>query len=168
MISANRQAKIIELVETDPGIRFNEIMRKSGLKNGVLSHHLKKLENGYKIKIERTSRSTRCYPYSLNGEESIILKRLRGETSRKILLALCSEGQITFSKIVECVKKSPSTISVNLSKLIEEGLVEYRNCNLKRVYIIKNPRLVSELIAKYRPTLIERATSGMEDIFSSL
>lgn len=168
MISASRQAKIVELVEVSPGIRFNEIMRKTGLKNGVLSHHLRKLEKNGRIRVERTTRSTRCYLHNINGIESIILKRLRQDTSRKILLAMLSEDQITFSRITKCVERSASTTSMNLTQLIEDGLVEYKIVNLKRIYMIKNSKLVYELITRYQPTLIERAVSGMEDVFSSL
>ena len=37
--------KLQELIDDNPGIQFREIMRSSGLKNGVLSHYLKKLED---------------------------------------------------------------------------------------------------------------------------
>lgn len=151
-----------------PGIRFNEIMRKTGLKNGVLSHHLRKLEKNGKIRIERTPRSTRCYPHNINNTESIVLKRLRQDTSRKILLALLSENQITFPRITEYVKKSASTTSTNLTQLIEDGLVEYKIVNLKRIYMVRDRNLVHSMIVRYQPTAIERAVSGMEDVFSSL
>lgn len=143
-------------------------MRKTGLKNGALSHHLRRLEKNGRIRIERTSRSTRCYPHNISSIESIILKRLRQETPRKILLVLLSENQITFSRITECVKRSASTTSTNLTQLIEDGLVEYKIVNLKRIYLVKNPSLVQEMITRYQPTIIERAVSGMEDVFSSL
>ena len=40
----DRSQKLQELIDDNPGIQFREIMRSSGLKNGVLSHYLKKLE----------------------------------------------------------------------------------------------------------------------------
>jgi predicted transcriptional regulator len=39
-----RDSQIQEIIEKNPGIQFREIMRSSGLKNGVLSHYLDKLE----------------------------------------------------------------------------------------------------------------------------
>ena len=38
----DRSKKLQELIDDNPGIQFREIMRSSGLKNGVLSHYLKK------------------------------------------------------------------------------------------------------------------------------
>ena len=40
----DRDAQLQQIIEQNPGIQFREIMRSSGLKNGVLSHHLGKLE----------------------------------------------------------------------------------------------------------------------------
>ena len=41
----DRSQKLQELIDDNPGIQFREIMRSSGLKNGVLSHYLKKIED---------------------------------------------------------------------------------------------------------------------------
>ena len=41
----DRTQKLQKLIDDNPGIQFREIMRSSGLKNGVLSHYLKKLED---------------------------------------------------------------------------------------------------------------------------
>ena len=40
----DRHLQLQEIIEKHPGIQFREIMRTSGLKNGVLSHYLGKLE----------------------------------------------------------------------------------------------------------------------------
>jgi predicted transcriptional regulator len=42
--NSSRQWNLQEIIENNPGIQFREIMRSSGLKNGVLSHYLRKLE----------------------------------------------------------------------------------------------------------------------------
>jgi len=36
----DRDSQIQQIIEQNPGIQFREIMRSSGLKNGVLSHYL--------------------------------------------------------------------------------------------------------------------------------
>ena len=38
----DRGLQIQQIIEQNPGIQFREIMRSSGLKNGVLSHYLGK------------------------------------------------------------------------------------------------------------------------------
>ena len=39
-----RKEAVLEIIEKNPGIRFNEIMRISNIRNGTLSHYVKKLE----------------------------------------------------------------------------------------------------------------------------
>ena len=41
----DRRKVVLEIVKKNPGIRFNEIMRISNIKNGTLSHYVKKLED---------------------------------------------------------------------------------------------------------------------------
>ena len=49
----DRDLQIQQIIEQNPGIQFREIMRSSGLKNGVLSHYLDKLEKNGIIKATR-------------------------------------------------------------------------------------------------------------------
>ena len=52
----DRDSQIQQIIEQNPGIQFREIMRSSGLKNGVLSHYLGKLEKNGVIKANRGPR----------------------------------------------------------------------------------------------------------------
>ena len=57
----DRRETVLEIIEKNPGIRFNEIMRISNIRNGTLSHYVKKLEEEESIELERTPRVTRLY-----------------------------------------------------------------------------------------------------------
>ena len=58
----DRRETVLEIIEKNPGIRFNEIMRISNIRNGTLSHYVKKLEEEESIELERTPRVTHLYP----------------------------------------------------------------------------------------------------------
>src|SRR5947209_18484874 len=124
-------------------------MRETGMKNGVLSYHVKKLEENGTVKIERKSGRTRFYPLFVTKEESILIRNLRQETPRRILLALLNDYTLSFSNIVDKVRKSPSTVSTYLSQLIEDKIVETKSIELKKVFYIKNIDMVREIIQKY-------------------
>ncbi len=49
----DRKETVLEIIEKNPGIRFNEIMRISNIGNGTLSHYVKKLEEAKSIELER-------------------------------------------------------------------------------------------------------------------
>ena len=163
----DRDLQIQQIIEQNPGIQFREIMRTSGLKNGVLSHYLSKLEKNGIIKVMRGPRQVRFFPPQITDEESLVIKALRKQTPRDLLLALITDDGLEFSELVKEVKKSPSTVSLYLSQLVEDSLVEIKIINLKKRYHIKARDLVDKLIEDYRPGLLEKPTSGFEDIINS-
>ena len=163
----DRDLQIQQIIEQNPGIQFREIMRSSGLKNGVLSHYLGKLEKNGIIKVTRGPRQSRFYPPQITEDESLVIKALRKQTPRDLLLALIKEDGLEFSQLVNEVKKSPSTVSLYLSQIVDDGLVEIRLVSLKKRYYIKAKDLIDKLIENYRPSLLEKPTSGFEDIINS-
>ena len=163
----DRKSQLQEIIEKNPGIQFREIMRSSGLKNGVLSHYLGILEKNGFIKVVRGPRQTRFYSPNISEEQSIAIKSLRRQTSRDLLLALVRQDGLEFSDLVQEVGKSPSTVSFYLSQIVEDGLVEIKIENLKKRYYIKTRHLIDQLIEDYRPGSLDKPTSGFEDIFNS-
>ncbi|MGH1521813.1 MAG: winged helix-turn-helix transcriptional regulator [Nitrosopumilus sp.] len=163
----SRDYQIQQIIEENPGIQFREIMRTSGLKNGVLSHYLGKLEKNGIIKVIRGPRQSRFYPPRITEEESVAIKALRKQTPRDLLLALIKEDGLEFNQLVREVKKSPSTVSLYLSQIVADGLVEIRLVMLKKRYHIKARDVIDKLIEDYRPCSLEKSTSGFEDIINS-
>ena len=164
----DRNLQLQEIIEKNPGIQFREIMRISGLKNGVLSHYLGKLEKNGIIKVMRGPRQTRFYSPKITEEQSIAIKALRKQTPRDLLLALVKQDGLEFSDLVKKVGKSPSTVSLYLSQIVQDGLVEIKLEKLHKKYYIKSRHLVDQLIEDYRPRFLEKSVSGFEDIFNSL
>jgi len=164
----SRDTQIQQIIEQSPGIQFREIMRSSGLKNGVVSHYLRKLEKNGVINVNRGPRQSRFFPLHITEEEAIVIKALRKQTPRDLLLALIVQDGLEFSQLVNEVKKSPSTVSLYLSELVKEGLVKTKGISFKKKYYIKATEIVDKFIEDYRPTAVEKATSGYEDIFNSL
>ena len=80
----DRRETVLEIVNKNPGIRFNEIMRVSNIRNGTLSHYVKKLENEKSIELERTPRVTRLYPAGISAEEAKICKYMTKSSQKKI------------------------------------------------------------------------------------
>lgn len=164
----DRETEIISIIEKNPGIKFREIMRETGLKNGVLSYHARKLEENGSVKIDRKSGETRFYPLFVTEEESLVISTLRRDTQRYILLSLLDGKSLSFNEIVQKVKRAPSTVSTFLSKLVEDGLIEIKIIELKKVYFLRNPDMVHEIIERYSPVLLERSAYNFADTFSNL
>ncbi|MEM2786137.1 MAG: winged helix-turn-helix domain-containing protein [Candidatus Nitrosotenuis sp.] len=162
-----RTELIVQIVNENPGIRYSELMRKTGLKNGVLSHYLSRIERAGRIIIERSPRVARLYPCGTSNEETIIIKNLHSYTSRQILLGLL-ERDMTFKEIVERVKKSQGTVSIVLKNLGADEVINRKFQDGIIIFTIINKKLVNQLIEKYKPKLIESAADNISDIINSL
>ena len=99
---------------------------------------------------------------------------MRRKTSRDIIYSLMlndkqDKNGLDFSEIVSNVSKSPSTVSIYLSQLIEYNIVTItRNFGHKKRYHLSNVQLVKRLIEVHRPGILEKPVSGFEDMFYSI
>ena len=166
--TTSRDAQLQRIIEQNPGIQFRQIMRTSGLKNGVLSHYLAKLERSGAIKVVRGPRQTRFFHPRITDDETTAIRALRKQTPRDLLLALIRDDGLEFSELVRRAGKSQSTVSLYLSQLVRDGLVEARITDLKKRYYIVARDLIDRLIEDYMPGLLERPASGFEDIINSM
>ena len=164
----DRSLQIINVIEKNPGIKFREIMRETGMKNGVLGYYTGKLEKNGTVKVERKSRQTRFFPPGVSESDILTIKNLRQETPRQILKALLQYGTLSFNDLVTNVKKSPATVSLYLTQLTRDGIVESKLINLKKHHHIKDIEKIRKTIDKYQPDLIERSADRLADTFSSL
>jgi predicted transcriptional regulator len=167
-IRMDRSTKIINIVEKNPGIKFNELKREAGLENGVLSYHARKLEVNGNVKIIRKSGDTRFYPLCVTDEEYCIISNLRRNTPRNILIALLEDEPLTFNTLVQKSHKSASMVSQYLSGLVYDEIILFHTINSKKEYYLKNAVMVREIIQKYNPILLERTAYNLADTFSSL
>lgn len=141
---------LTELIYKNPGIHFCELIRISGIKNGTLVHYTDKLESNGIILTKREKSKTRFYSPEISLEEIKIIKFLRKQTSKDIIFLLINNNGLEFNEIVTKVKKSPSTISQNLTKLIQSTLIIVKIDETKKKYYIKKDILIINLIKKYQ------------------
>ena len=151
---------VLEIVNKNPGIRFNEIMRVSNIRNGTLSHYVKKLEDEKSIELERMPRVTRLYPAGISSEEAKICKYLTKPSQKKLILFLLKKGTATSLEIRDFIKKSPSVVSVNLNELFKEKIIEKRYDIPTNKYSLKNPRQIEGIVKEYYPETIEKITNN--------
>jgi len=146
---------VLEIIKKNPGIRFNEIMRISNIRNGTLSHYVKKLEKEEHIDLERKPRVTRMYPKGMPKQDAKICKCLTIETQRKLLLFLLQKGLATSIQIREFLEKSPSVVSVNLNELFKEKIINKQYDIPSNKYSIRDSEQIKRILNKYYPELIK-------------
>ena len=79
-INDNR-SKILKHIAKTPGVRYRELLRLTRLTNGVLSYHLKILEESRSIKVNREGiKMTRYYPKNIKTKEFHVIAYTRNST----------------------------------------------------------------------------------------
>ena len=151
-----RKKFVLQVIEKNPGIRFNEIMRITDMKNGTLSHYVKKLEDENYIELERSPRVTRLYPAGIPKEEAEICKYLNMSTQKKILLFILEKKIVTSIQVRDHIKKSPSVVSVNLSELFRAKIINRRYDIPANKFSLKNPEMIRAVLNEYYPDLTEK------------
>ena len=73
--TVSTQDLLLNLIEREPGIRYRELLRSTGLANGVLTYHLSALERASVVRVDRQqARITRYYPVNVPESESQVLR----------------------------------------------------------------------------------------------
>lgn len=166
-IEVDTKAMLLRQIEENPGIRYRELLRMTGLVNGVLTYHLSALEKADVIKVDRQSRMTRYYPVSISDTESAILKFIRHEPVGQIVLFLLDHDMCTFSEIVDHTKKAPSTVSSHLKRLKVAGIISVRYGEYQ-LYRLAEKDLVAEVLSKYRASFADRVVDNYAELVQEL
>ena len=155
-------------IEQTPGIRYRELLRLTGLVNGVLTYHLAALERANVIKVIRESRMTRYYPVSVSDQESAILKFIRREPIRQILLFVLEHDMCTFNEIVDHTQKAPSTVSSHLMRLREAGVILIRHGEYHQLYRVAESELVADVLSKYTTSFVDKVVDNYTEMLEEL
>ena len=165
--AVDTKSLLLQIIDKNPGIRYREILRITGLVNGVLTYHLAGLERSDRIRADRERRMTRYYPPSVSDRESAMLKFVRHEPVRDILLFIFENENCTFNEIVEYSQKAPSTISSHLRRLRADGILSVRYGEYQ-LYRISDGELLADVLHKFRPGFVDKVVDGFADAVEEL
>ncbi len=136
-----RREDVIDFIKKTPGISYNEIVRKTGLSNGVVSHYLIKLMESGEVEKEGIKRG-KYFLKNVPKKDRKMIMLLRNNTNNdifKLLIKNFNNNKIdTQNEISKKVNKSASTISVSLKDL-------QRNYIIERVIMNKSSKISSDV-----------------------
>jgi len=166
-VALDTKEMLLRHIEENPGIRYRELLRLTGLVNGVLTYHLAALEKSNVIKVDRQSRMTRYYAVSVPDNESAVLKFVRHEPIREIVLFILENDMCTFNEIVDHTQKAPSTVSSHLKRLKESGIVSVRYGEYQ-LYKLTDKELIAEVLSKYKASFVDKVVDNYVDMVQEL
>ena len=136
-----RREAVIDLIKKTPGVSYNEIVRETGLSNGVISHYLIKLIESGEVEKEGIKRG-KYFLKNIPKKDRKMITLLRNNTNNdifKLLMKNFNNDKIfTQNEISKIVNKSASTISVSLKDLQRNNIIE-------RVIMNKSSKISSDI-----------------------
>lgn len=125
--------KIIDLILKEPGIHFNDILRKTELAPGNLVWHLDMLETYKIIGKKRISNYVAYFPYyPKNPISNIDLKLSKSKLTLEILNIIEDNPGIYNSLITKKKKVDHKTVYYHIKKLMDLGLVYFKKKGRKK------------------------------------
>ena len=152
---------ILKQISETPGIRYRELLRLTGLSNGVLEYHLRILEKTHKVKVDISDGKRGGY-YSIDilATESNIIGFVRNNVSRQIVTFILQHKLCTFGEILQHIKKAPSTLSWHLKRLSKAAIISVTYGKEYQLYHVLNSKFVQEILYKYGESFKEQVANG--------
>lgn len=158
---------LVNQIGQTPGIRYRELLRLTGLVNGVLTYHLAALEKANVIRVDRGPRITRYYLVNVSEKESAILKFVRHEPVRQIVRFILENDMSTFNEIVNHTGKAPSTVSCHLKRLREAGIISVRYGEYQ-LYRLVEKDFVADVLSKYKESFVDKVVDNYTEMLEEL
>ncbi|MEA3135885.1 MAG: hypothetical protein QOC71_166 [Thermoplasmata archaeon] len=114
-----QRAKLVQAVESEPGIHYQALLRKTGLAKGALEHHLHALvAAGHLRKVANGGYTCYFVGAPVRGASA-----LKSAGARRLLQELQTHPGVGLVEAASASGLSPATASPHLARLEEAGLV---------------------------------------------
>lgn len=120
------RARLLELVDQNPGIHFREMVRKTRLAPGALSHHLGILERAKLVRSLTFFGFRRYVPAKLDARDARTQVALQAATARWIFDHVEARPGVTATELARARRIHPSSILFHVRRLVDAGVLERR------------------------------------------
>ncbi len=160
------QRRVLEFITSHPGVHLREICRTLSLAMGDVQYHVQRLERDRRIISVRRGLYKFFYPADLFGErQRDVLSVLSLDRPRELLLNIIEHPESTQEALADATKVSQPTVSWHLKRLMDLGIVARRQEGRAVTYSVVGGGEIATFIKTYHPTVWERWSSRLADIF---
>lgn len=162
--------RVLQFIQQNPGSHLRQIKKELKISMGTVQYHLQMLEKEGKIVSEKQNLFRHYFPVGLfQQNEKNILKILKQETAREIIMFIVERTNPTQTDLVKRLEISAASVSLNLAKLIELGLInEIRDGKFKRYALLEDPKIIVRLMKNYQTGIWNRWSNTLSEMFVSL
>ncbi len=124
LLDEPQRARIVAAVAADPGVHFSELLRRTGIANGTLYHHLQALRKAGHLDARAGQGYTCYFPAGVGAAAQRGAAASKADGAQRILAQVRSNPGLSLKQVaVECGLQT-STVSYHVQRLSDAGLVD--------------------------------------------
>jgi len=164
------QQRVYQYIKQHPGVHLRKVCRDLGLAVGDVQYHIDRLEKNGSVKSARRGLYRHFYPCGIFRErEGVVLSALAQATPRELLLHIIAAPGSSQEDLAGLLGLSAPSISWNMKRLIQLGLVEQQQRGRFASYrVIGNAAEIAEFVRSYHPGVWDRWSSRLTEIVIAL
>ena len=117
------RSAVYRCIKAEPGVRFTEILAKTGLNRGTAEYHLHVLEQTGKIRRLNPAGYSDASRSAVPEVEALLRVAIRSETARKILEYMARRKAVARTVLSSELGLSGPLLSYHLERLVDAGIV---------------------------------------------
>lgn len=118
------RARLVQIVESQPGIHFHDLAAKAELANGTAVHHLRKLSDSGHLSVRRSGRYTCYFPGGrVDPHVAAAAPLLKSDGAKQVLEAVRGKPGMSNLEVAQATGLQPSTVNYHVQRLSQAGLV---------------------------------------------
>lgn len=142
---------IYDAIQADPGIHFQELVRRVGKGRGTMEHHIRKMVAA-DLLVEKANKGFNCFFPKGEVDRRLMdaAPLLKGDGGRNVLAAICGQPGIVALQVAEHLGMSTSTVNYHVKRLTEAGLVQAERQG--RFVVLQGTGLGAEALGRFGRT----------------
>jgi predicted transcriptional regulator len=117
------RALLLQVIQSSPGIHYQEPRRRAGMAKGVLQHHLEKLEAGGLVQCKRAAGYACYFPAGTDRRVLLGAGVLNSTASRRVFELVCQTPGISTPILTAEAGIAHATLHHHLARLTQAGLI---------------------------------------------
>lgn len=154
---------VYNFISRNPGLSLKELSKELDVPASIINIHLIILKKIGIINERTEGRYIRFFvTKKINEEDKKNISLLKQDIPFRIVMFLLLYPNSSESKICKYLRRSPSTVSYQLDKLIEKDIIEFYPNGHEINYRIKHETNLFELFYEYRNNFLNKPTDSID------
>lgn len=169
ILDLDTRKKIFEYVQSHPGCHFRAIYRDMKLPTGVVSYHLKYLENKEMMVSKKSAGYRRYYIRdAIKKEDKKLFALLRQKNPREIIMFVLLNPGASHGDIQKEFDISAATFSYHMKKLVKAEIVTFERIGRNKLYHVKNADQVAKALVTHKKSFTDELVESFEDAWMDI